>query len=81
MELAITFEIGVNQRPFFLTAGGVVCLHAHIDAHEEILEVKSDAGTIGRSNLLIEFIELEHASRLVLIVFDRPDIARIQEKS
>ena len=81
VEFAVTLEAGVQQWPVFLPAGGVVGLHAHIDTHKKILEVQADAGAIGGSDLLIELVELENAARLVLIVLDGPDVARVQEEA
>ena len=81
MEFAVTLEAGVQQGPVLLAACRIVCFHAHIDTHQEILEIQADAGTVGRSNLLVELVELEHAARLVFIVLDGPDVARIHKKA
>ena len=50
-----------------LSAGRIVSLHTHIHADKEILEVQADARTISRCYLLIELVELEHTTRLILI--------------
>ena len=81
MELAVTLEIGIQQGPMLLTACGIMGLHAHIDTHQEILEIEADTQSIGGSNLLIEFIELEHAALLLIILLDGPYIARIHKKT
>ncbi len=64
-----------------LAACGVVTLHTHIHTYKEILEVQADTSAIGRCYLLIELIELEHATWLVLIVLDGPDITCIEEQT
>ena len=82
MELAVALEYGFKHGPVFLTTGGIVGLHTHIDAHQEVLEVKTDTEAVGRGNLLIEFIELECAARLVLLIIpDGPDIACIDKQA
>ena len=81
MELAVTFELGMQQGPMLLAAGRIVCFHAHIHTHEEILEIQTDAGAIGCRNLLIEFVELEHTALLHIIVLDGPDVTGIEEKT
>ena len=81
MEFAVALEFRVQQWPMFLPTGGIMSLHAHVDTHKEILEIQSDAGAIGRRNLLIELVELEHSSRLVLIVLNGPYVACVEEQA
>ena len=56
---------------------GIVGLHSKVKSQQEISEVKSQSYSVGSSKLLVEFIELEHTSRLILIVMYRPDVAGV----
>ena len=64
-----------------LTASGIVSLHTHIHTDKEILEIQTDAGSIGCRYLLIELVELEDTAWLILVVLDSPDITRIEEQA
>ncbi len=70
----------MEERPGFLVHGRVVSLEAQIEAQQEISEVHAQTQAVGRSQLLVELVKLEHAPRLILIVADCPDISRIHKQ-
>ena len=46
---------------------GIDSLHAHVESHDEIVEIESDPQSVCHGNLFIELIEFELPSRLVFI--------------
>lgn len=79
VEGGVALPVGVDERPWNLSLGRVVGFHAQVESQKKIVEVKAQSKTIGGRNLLIEFIELEHSSRLVGIVADGPDVAGVDK--
>ena len=79
MEFAVALKVGAKQWPVFLSGSGVVCLHTHIETHEEIGKIHAKSQSIGKGDLLVEFVEAEHPTRLVGIVADSPNVAGIHE--
>ncbi len=54
-------------------------LYSEVETQQEICEVHSQAYAVGSGYLLVEFIELEYAARLVLVVADCPYVSGIDE--
>ncbi len=54
-------------------------LHAHVEPHQEVVEVEPYAHTVGQGDLLQKLIEPEHASLLVGILLDGPYIAGVDK--
>ena len=83
MHREVATEAWIDYRVMLATVGvgRVDGLHAHVQAHDEIVEIKAQTKAVGHGYLLVELIELELSARLVLIVLDSPNIARSTKKA
>ena len=57
-----------------------MCLHAHVEAHEEVGEVHTQAHAVGKCQLLVELTKLKHTAGLIGIVANGPDVASIDKR-
>ena len=79
VEGVVASPVGMNDRPGFFTEGRVMGFHAEVEPEQEIIEIKTNAGTISGGYLFIKRIKLENSSGLAGIIADCPDIPGIDE--
>ena len=79
MEREITAKVGMNERDALLSLSRIECFHAAVEAKQEVVEIEPEPYAVGRSYLLIEFIEFKFAAGLVFVVADGPNVSGIDE--
>lgn len=65
---------------FLRSVGWIDCLHTHIQTEDEVIEIQPETQAIGYSYLFVEFIYLELATRLILIIAKCPDVTGIDKR-
>lgn len=79
VECRVAVPVGMYQRPRLLSACGVVGLEPEVEAQQEVGEIHAQADSVGGGYLFVERFQAEHSSRLVGIILDGPDVARVDE--
>lgn len=77
IPLEVRMKDGIAHTPALVN--GIDRLHASIKAKDKEVQIQADAQTVGHGYLLVEFVELELPAGLLLILAQRPDIARIHK--
>ena len=82
VEREVAPEVGVDEGIVFLAVpvGRIDGFHAGIEAQDEVVEVETQAQSVGDGNLLVEAVETEGSSRLLFVVADGPDVAGVDEE-
>ena len=82
MKSEVASPFRMEDSPVLITCviNRVDSFHTAIHTKNEIVEVQSQADSVGYSDLLVEVLELKLTSRLVGIVAQRPDITCIYEE-
>lgn len=81
VERAVAPPAWVDEGPGLGSLGRIVGLHAQVEAEQEVGEVHAQTEAVAGRYLLVERIEVEHSSGLVLVVVDRPDVTGVYECS
>ena len=79
MQSIVALEVGMHKRPSLLVERGVVGFHATVETQQEVVEVQTETDAVGGGDFLVERVEFEHASWLVLVAVYCPDVAGVDE--
>ena len=79
MQSIVALEVGMHKRPSLLVERGVVGFHTAVETQQEVVEVQTETDAVGGGDFLVERVEFEHASWLVLVAAYCPDVAGVDE--
>ena len=81
VQREVALEAGINDGEVLLGGGvgRIYCLHAAVETQDEVVEVETNAQTVGNGQLPPEGIEAELPARLFRIFADGPNVAGIDK--
>ena len=81
MESKVSLHIRMPQgiMLFRTGIGRIDRFHTAVETKDEVIEVQTQSQSVCHSQLLVEVLEMELASRLLRIITERPDVSRIDK--